>query len=92
MITLVYICIMENIFDDIRDRQKRAVAIRYRRTAEGAVDISDSALRVALAHIRLEKEIAIDQGDDQEAQDWRHEENNVVSALGGFGLAQPGTY
>lgn len=59
------------------------------RLAAGAIEVSPSALRTALYHIRHEKEAALDNQDFEDAATWRDNEKNVLAALGSLGLARP---
>lgn len=69
--------------------RESAEELHQARLAAGAVDISPSALLVALAHIREGKEHDLDGQDYEGAAVWRDSEKNVIAALAGLGLAQP---
>jgi hypothetical protein len=72
--------------------REEAEEIRQSRLAAGAVEISQSALLTALAHIRAKKELAIDNQLFESAAEWRDNEKNVIAALAGLGLAKPEVY
>jgi hypothetical protein len=59
------------------------------RTDESVIQISNSALAVAIQHIRAEKEVAVGRGDYVALQEWRDNENNAMAARAGLGLAKP---
>lgn len=71
---------------------EKAEELLQSRISIGAVEISQSALLRALAHIRESKEVALDSQDFENAASWRDNEKNVMVALAGLGLEKPERY
>jgi len=69
--------------------KEQADAARDARVANGAVEISQSALLVALQHSREEKEKAIDAKEFEEAAEWRDQEKKIIIGLARLGLDRP---
>ena len=75
----------------VGDAQRMLVGPSEYRESEqvGVVNISDTALRTALNYIRKQKERALDDKNYESVATWRDQEQRIISALGGLGLARP---
>ena len=69
--------------------KEKARELKQARLAQGAIEVSTSALLVAYSHIIAEKNTDLDDQDFEGAATWKDNEKNILHGLADMGLAQP---